>query len=289
MLSLFLFIPQKELFPTDEIMEMPPPIHAPDRVNTDGPSVAPILHKRNVQFFSVHFPQYRSREKKKFFFPFFRDLPLNLHKTLGMTQTDTSIRAVKGLGIAAANRTESVILFSRKPLDRIQTVLTDAASLTSIVLLQIILKEKYACEAKLRPGPIHDIHQAMKDYDGVLAIGDEAILAEKTDYDHYDLASEWFSLTGLPFVFAVWACNRPLEDAEVERLQQSYRESTLHWDQIYHRAASMLPVDIRFLKRYYNVNLHYQLTRSDYEGLLKFLAFADRLRYVDRIRKDIWL
>src|SRR3990172_493160 len=75
------------------------------------------------------------------------------------TQTDTSIRAVKGLGIAAANRTESVILFSRKPLDRIQTVLTDAASLTSIVLLQIILKEKYACDAKLRPGPIHHIHQ----------------------------------------------------------------------------------------------------------------------------------
>src|SRR5918996_1374182 len=59
------------------------------------------------------------------------------------TQLNKEIRAIKGLGIAASHRTESVYLFATKPLDRVRTGIGDPSSLTSIVLSKIILKEKY--------------------------------------------------------------------------------------------------------------------------------------------------
>lgn len=199
-----------------------------------------------------------------------------------------AVRALKGLGIAAATRTESVFLFTTKPLDRIQTITADAGSLTSVMLLKIILKEKYRNEAKLQSQSIHNIHEVLRNSDAALLIGDEAILAEKTDYDHYDLATEWYSIYRLPFVFAVWATNREVTLEEKAILNDSYRIATQNWENIYAEATRMLPVDSTFVKRYYNENLHYQLTKKDYEGILKFLTISANLGLLESIRKDIW-
>lgn len=206
------------------------------------------------------------------------------------TQTSTSVRAVKGLGIAAVSRTESVYVFARKSLSQVRTVACDPASLTSTVLFQILLQAKYGNSSCLFQKSEGDsIHDILRRVDAALVIGDQAIITEKTDYDHYDLATEWYSLTRLPFVFAVWACTRPLAEGDKELLKQSYLQSVEHRAEIYQRAERMLPVSSEFLERYYNHNLHYQLTKPDYEGLLRFLTFAAELRVVEKIRKDIWL
>lgn len=205
------------------------------------------------------------------------------------TQTSSVVRVVKGLGIAATNQTESVYVFSTKPLDRVECVLTPPSSLTSTILLKIILKVKYNNSPQFHSNNINNIHDALRRYDAVLVIGDDAILTEKTDYDHYDLATEWFSITRLPFVFALWACTRPLLETEQDVLRQSYLEATRNWEDVYNKAGNMLGVDAGFLKRYYNRNLRYQLTKSDYEGLLKFLSLAADFQFVDKVRKDIWV
>jgi len=204
------------------------------------------------------------------------------------TQQYPELRAMKGLGIAAINKTESVYLFARKALDRIESVVTDPASLTSVNLLRIILKNKYGVTPHIEPNKNANIHDALRNHDAVLVIGDEAILTEKTDYDHYDLATEWYSLTRLPFVFALWASKRTLKDQEKQWLLNAYRQATENWEDIYRKSAQLLGARSDFVKRYYNENLHYQLARSDYEGLLKFLFLSAELNPVNQIRKDIW-
>jgi chorismate dehydratase len=205
------------------------------------------------------------------------------------TQLNAGIRAIKGLGIAATHRTESVFLFATKPLDRIKTVLGDPSSLTSVLLSKIILNEKYQNKPKFQSGSIDNIHEVLRHYDAALIIGDDAILADKSDYDHYDLATEWYSITGFPFVFAVWASKRILSPEEREIFYLAYRQAANHWQKIYDRASSMLTVDAPFLKRYYNENLRYHLARSDYEGLLRFLVLAADFGYLKKVRKDIWM
>lgn len=205
------------------------------------------------------------------------------------TQLYPDLLAVKGLGIASVKRTESVYLFSKMPLDRIKTVATDPGSLTSVALLRIILHKKYGNAPSVDQRDVTQIHEALRNHDAALVIGDQAILTEKTDYDHYDLATEWYSLTQLSFIFAVWASLRRLSEEETLMLQRSYNEGLLNLDEIYLQAREALPVNMQFLEKYYNINLHYQLTKSDYEGLLKFLNFAADLRIIDKVRKSIWM
>ena len=205
------------------------------------------------------------------------------------TQMNSSVRAIKGLGIAATNCTESVYLFATKPLDRIKTVLTDPSSLTSVLLSKIILQEKYGNRPDFLTGSAENIHEILRLFDAALIIGDEAILADKSDYDHYDLASEWYSITGFPFVFAVWASKKSLSTAEREIFHTAFQQASENWETIYDQAARILAVDLPFLKRYYNKNLRYHLIRSDYEGLLRFLTIASDLGHLEKVRKDIWM
>jgi chorismate dehydratase len=205
------------------------------------------------------------------------------------TQLDPNLLAVKGLGIASVKRTDSVMLFAKMPLDRIRSVVTDPGSLTSVTLLRVILQKKYGNTPRVDSGQVSHIHDALRNHDAALVIGDQAILTEKTDYDHYDLATEWYSLTQLSFVFAVWASLNRLREEDILALQRSYSEGLLNMERIYETVLQALPVDLEFVKRYYNVNLHYQLTKSDYEGLLKFLTFAADLQIIDRVRKGLWM
>lgn len=215
------------------------------------------------------------------------EVDLGLIPIVGL-QTHPGLRAVKGLGVAAGTRTESVFVLTRKPLDRIRTVTADAGSLTSVMLLKIILQEKYKNRADFTSQPIKNIHEVLRHSDAALLIGDDAILAEETDYDHYDLATEWYSIYRLPFVFALWASAREISSDEKAILSASYQKATQNWDNIYAEATRTLPVDSTFVKRYYNENLHYQLSKKDYEGILKFLTLSANLGLLESVRKDIW-
>lgn len=148
---------------------------------------------------------------------------------------------------------------------------------------------KYGNDPTFHSASVENIYEILREHDALLVIGDQAILTEKTDFDHYDLATEWHSLTRLPFVFAFWATNRRLTEQETKWLSDAYEQAEQNWEQIYGTAREVLCVDPLFLKRYYNVDLHYRLSRSDYEGLIRFFSLARDLRLIEKMRKDIWV
>ena len=56
-----------------------------------------------------------------------------------------------------------------------------------------------------------------EDADATLLIGDAALRSAFEDpTPHYDLGKLWQERTGLPMVFAVWACPEPLADGLAE-------------------------------------------------------------------------
>lgn len=205
------------------------------------------------------------------------------------TQTSDQIYAFPELGIAAEKSTESVFLFSQRPPQEIRSIATDPASLTSTTLLKIILQKMYANSPTVVPNTYQNISEALQHHDAVLVIGDGAILANRAGYHVLDLASEWHSFTGLPFVFAIWASDRPLDDPEKNELLESYDRATQNWDEIYERAARALNLDVPFLKRYYNYDLHYRLTKQDHEGFRRFIELASELEIIKNPRDKIWM
>ena len=113
------------------------------------------------------------------------------------------LRPVGDFCIATSGRVKSVLLLSKLPVSQLggRPVAVTSHTATSIQLLRVLFAERWHVE----PGSYVEMDEP---HEAKLIIGDEA-LRHRNDhpgYSHvYDLGEEWQGLTGLPFVFAVWA------------------------------------------------------------------------------------
>ncbi len=114
-------------------------------------------------------------------------------------------------GIACRGAVDSVKLFSRSPLSEVRLILADRGSRSSAALVKVLLREMEGAapdhsEVEPRPGKLPAEGEAL------LVIGDRCFAYERwlreegrTEVQAHDLGLLWKELTGLPFVFAVWA------------------------------------------------------------------------------------
>jgi predicted solute-binding protein len=111
---------------------------------------------------------------------------------------------VDGIAIASLGHVASVYLAHRVPLQRIRRVAVDTASRTSAWLVRVILKHGYHLEPEFYPMPAG---ATLDDHEAMMLIGDDAILYALRNGSPpvLDLGAAWLDLTGLPFVYAVWA------------------------------------------------------------------------------------
>ena len=101
----------------------------------------------------------------------------------------------------------SVCLFSEVPLEKIERILLDYQSKTSIELLKILVKKYW----KINPIFINTSKDYRNEISGTTAgliIGDRALEQRKISTYTYDLGMEWKNFTGLPLVFAAWISNK---------------------------------------------------------------------------------
>ena len=190
-----------------------------------------------------------------------------------------------GVSIASCGPVRSVLLAHRVPLESVDEVFCDTASLTSIGLLQVLLAER-----GLRPRltPLADYATA-PDRDAVLLIGDPALafLAEPRGHQVWDLGEAWQRMTGLPFVYAVWALRRGATTADWRRGLRAVCERGLaRREEIVDRCA---PAERAALRAYLTENIRYELGPEEKAGLARFSELLERhagtpllrVRYVD--------
>lgn len=106
-------------------------------------------------------------------------------------------------GIASEEEAGSVLFFKRTGAQKIERVAYDAGSRASVALLRILLAEDGINPDWVAMEPNLDKMLALAD--GALLIGDTALASAKDPRLVFDLVARWKKLTGMPFVFAVWA------------------------------------------------------------------------------------
>lgn len=130
---------------------------------------------------------------------------------------------VPGLSVASRSKVMSVVLLSNGPLRSLPAdpVAVTAASDTSVVLLEILLREFLGKRNRLVRTTLSPV-EALQKYPAYLAIGDAAIRAtlEGTASHATDLGAWWRKETGLPFVFALWIVSRAALGAKGEVLRR---------------------------------------------------------------------
>src|SRR5215207_2382423 len=151
-----------------------------------------------------------------------------------------------GVAIASLGEVKSVFVAHRYPLAEIHQIFCDTASLTSVNLLKVLLAER-GLRAELVPLPDYELSP---DCDAVLLIGDRAIDFLRVGHKHqiWDLGTAWFELTKLPFVYAVWALRRGIENKELRRHLREAKE--LGVDTLDYIIRTRAEYDLDFRKDY---------------------------------------
>lgn len=179
-----------------------------------------------------------------------------------------------GVAIASLGEVKSVLLAHRKPIDEAQEVFCDTASLTSVNLLKILLAER-GLKPEFKP---LENYQAAAEKDFVLLIGDPALdfLFAQTSHQILDLGAAWFELTRLPFVYAVWALRRGLENTELRRRLREAKDFGM--ETLDHIIAQRTEYTQDFRKDYFGWHIHYHLGADEKRGITKFIELLRQHR-----------
>ncbi|MDQ3822957.1 MAG: hypothetical protein M3321_06930, partial [Actinomycetota bacterium] len=118
-----------------------------------------------------------------------------------------------------------------------------------------------------------------EDAEAKLLIGDAALRSAFEDpTPHHDLGRLWQERTGLPMVFAVWACPDPpptelngLEDALVTSVRRARAEP----ERLAREASERYGYPPGFLARYFE-KLRYSFGPRERAGLMTFLELAQQ-------------
>jgi chorismate dehydratase len=183
------------------------------------------------------------------------------------------LRLLPRLCVGSEGAVDSIQLVSRKPLEQVRTVAVTPESATSVVLTKVLL-------AEAEHVPLGE------EADAKLLIGDAALKSAFEDpTPHYDLGRLWLERTGLPMVFAVWACPEPLcaglselEDALVASVRLARAEP----EQLAHEASERYGYPAGFLARYFE-KLRYRFGPRERAGLYTFLEMAHEAGELDEV------
>ena len=168
--------------------------------------------------------------------------------------------------IGADGDVASVCLFSEVPIEKIDRILLDYQSRTSVNLCKILLKHYWKKEVILEDTN-EDFRSRITGTTAGVIIGDRALEQRTISPYVYDLAGAWKAMTGLPFVFAAWIANKKLPAGFINRFNEANATGLKSIE------AVIAENDFKKynLNTYYTRNISYLLTDDKRKGLEKFL------------------
>ncbi len=200
------------------------------------------------------------------------------------------LAAVPGCVIASLGLVRSIQLVLRPgmALTEIRTLAADTASRSSISYVRVLLRAFYKTDPEIMSMPA-DLAKMLGVADAALLIGDPALLAleERAQYGTFsectwiDLAGLWHSMTGLPWVAAVWAvrCAALTKDTVspqqlCEHLRASRDMGITHIGEITAEWLSRIAVPAETIRAYLTGNIHYHLDEQCLLAIERFYELA---------------
>lgn len=216
------------------------------------------------------------------------DLPAECARKLSTGEADAGLvpvieaarqqlTQVGTLGIACKGPVRSILLLSKVPVKDIRKLALDSSSRSSVMLARIILDEAYQVQPET-VSMVPDLTAMLGSADAALVIGDPALRIdpESTGLHALDLGEEWFKLTALPMVFAIWA-GQDRHPELAAALEESYAYGRKHLSEIVMAEAAERNIWPGLAYEYLNSLIHYELTADYMRGMKLYLDRAVQL------------
>lgn len=171
--------------------------------------------------------------------------------------------------IGSIGEVASVCLFSEVQIDKIERVLLDYQSRTSVALLKILIKEYWKIDVVFE-NTTGDYQSKISGTTAGLVIGDRALKQRKISSYIFDLSLEWQKFTGLPFVFAAWISNKPLPDNFIDLFNDANKVGLQNLAKVIENNNSAF----YDLETYFTRNISFKLTEEKRRGMELFLKLV---------------
>jgi len=201
--------------------------------------------------------------------------------------TTPGLRILPGCTIASKGKVRSLLLVRRasQRLHELRSVAADMASRTTLAHARILFRHWGNPDVPFLPA-VADLDSMLERADAAILIGDPALMAleeranrfERTGEEliYHDLAEEWFTLTGMPFVSAVWgaAPGSLLDESVAEDFIQSRDHGLQNIDALVAEWSHRMPLSEQTIRTYLTTNIHYILDDECLEAMKVFFRMA---------------
>lgn len=170
--------------------------------------------------------------------------------------------------LGSNGQVDTVKLYSAVPLEKIEHIVLDHQSRTSVTLVQVLSKHYW----KITPQFVAAQEGFEKNISGTSAavvIGDRCFEMNGKFAYEYDLAAEWKKYTGLPFVFAAWVSNKPIDTAFIAEFEKALDAGVAHIPQA---VQINIPTEKQALiLNYLTHRISYDLDKEKQQSMQHFL------------------
>lgn len=172
--------------------------------------------------------------------------------------------------ISADGPVDSVLLFSKEPVQGIKKIVLDYQSRTSVELVKILCRDAWQISPQFINGQAG--YENDSSYDAKLIIGDRAFVPQPDYPVVTDLSQAWKEHTGLPFVFACWVSILPDNpDILVNTLNNAFEYGTTHISEVVNAYKNKFS-DMKDPHHYLEHRIEYNLNDEKRQGLKEFLS-----------------
>lgn len=199
-------------------------------------------------------------------------------------QTVTGLTVVPAGCVSASGRTLMTRVFSRVRPAQITALWADIESHTSVVLAQVLWSNLFGTRLDILPyDPTRQ--EAPDDAEAVLLLGDKVVSEPPLGFDwQIDLAQMWFEMTGLPFVFAVWAAADPADAPDLYRILRAARlRGGYQLEEIAQEHAGLYDWPGDLASQYVSKHLCFDFGEDQREGMEEFFHLAAECGAIDEV------
>ncbi len=205
---------------------------------------------------------------------------------------NSELAIVPGCTIASLSHVRSIQLIVKEPhtLGTVRTIAADTASRSSLAYAEILFRKFVGNDPTFLPSPAEPIAM-LQHADAAILIGDPALLALESreaieqavgPCEWFDLAHEWHTRTGFPWVAAVWAV-RPEALTHghtsparlIEDLINSRDHGLAHIEDLVQQWTPRIPIPAATIRHYLTQNIHYILDDACIQTIQRFRQYAD--------------
>jgi chorismate dehydratase len=176
--------------------------------------------------------------------------------------------------LGSNEKVDTVKLYSRVPLEKIDTVFLDYQSRTSVTLVQVLSHFFWKIKPVFTPAT-EGFEKLAEVNKAVVVIGDRCFGMNGNFEYEYDLAAEWKKYTGLPFVFAAWVSNKKIDEDFICEFEKTLQFGV---ERIGEAVEKMIPPEKQALIRaYLTERISYDFNAEKKKGVEYFLHLLKQI------------